>query len=190
MRKFLSGSLASMAVLVLAACDAGVPTQVSENQAAPLSASNGANVVASASAGAQYTLVCCGGLVIEQSLNLTAQKDTDGNVKGELKYTQAFDGFDGRWKAHVTCMNVYEGNRVKVGGIITQSTDPDPDFGVGRYIWVHLIDNGQGSAAAPDQASGGGFGDNAENEAFCDSPALPNPRFLSNVSSGNIKVTG
>lgn len=187
MNKFFSGSLASLAILVLAGCSDSVPTQVSEAEATPLSAANGANVVASASAGAQYTLVCCGGLVIDQTLNLTAQKDADGNVKGILKYTQSIEAFsfEGRWVADVTCMNVYDGNRVKVGGIITQSNDPDEP--VGGYIWVHSIDNGQGT---PDQTSGAGFGNNAENEAFCDSPAPPNLTFLSTVSHGNIVVRG
>jgi hypothetical protein len=35
-----------------------------------------------------------------------------------------------------------------------------------------------------------GAGDNAANEAFCNSAALPNPQFLSDVTDGNLTVSG
>jgi hypothetical protein len=82
-------------------------------------------------------------------------------------------------------MNVYDGNRVKYGGLITSSNDPD--FPAGGYIWFQGLDHGEGAGAPPDQSTGSGFGDAAANEAFCNSANPPNPTFLSAID-GNIQV--
>src|SRR5262249_38207293 len=76
-----------------------------------------------------------------------------------------------RFNVAVTCMNVYDGNRAKIGGIVEQSTDSDNP--PGTYAWFQVFDNGQGAGAPPDQSSLVGFGDEAANEAFCNSPNLP-----------------
>ena len=84
----------------------------------------------------------------------------------------------------VTCMNVYDGNRAKIGGLITESSDPT--IPVGSYGWFQVFDNGRGAKAPPDRSSLVGFGDEAANEAFCSSPNLP--RFGPWDVQGNIKV--
>lgn len=196
MRRLLSGSGAILLTCAVAACGADAPTHPDAGLTTddPLLAANGSNVVASASGGVQYVL---GGLdldgdgvedPIDQSLRFTAEKRSDGTVKGEILYVQEVFGESFRFKGDVSCINVYEGNRVKFGGPVTQSNDDTVPVGI--FMWFHSIDNGQGAGVAPDQTTGLGLGDEAENEAFCDSDALPNPRFLSDVTAGDLMVSG
>jgi len=198
MRRILGGSVASLMTLALAACGTDTPTQPAAGDAGLAAgvslAANGKNVVASGSGGVRYTLNL-GDLdgdgvddPINQRLTFTAQKGSDGAVKGKILYVQQVFGETFRFKGDVSCINVYDGNRVKFGGPITQSNDET--LPVGTFMWFHSIDNGQGANATPDQTTGLGAGDNAANEAFCNSAALPNPRFLSDVTAGNLTVSG
>ncbi len=177
-------------LFLLSACgDGAVPTQPESVDMAPASAAAGPNVAASASGGANWTLtVDFGGgpIDIDQVLAFNAQRSTDGDVKGRLVYHQTAFGETFSFQADVSCIGVYDGNRGKFGGPVTMSNDAT--IPVGTYIWFHVIDGGQGAGASPDFSSGAGFGDEAANQAFCDSPALPNPVFLAEITSGNIKV--
>lgn len=142
-------------------------------------------IVASASGGANWTLEVFG-FTIPQVLGFRAVRYADGSVKGHINYHQVFEGERLRFNANVTCMNVYDGNRVKYGGEVLLSNDPTVP--PGTFIWLHSIDNGEGAGAPADQTTGAAFGTEEENEAFCDSPALPNPIFLAEVN-GNIQVS-
>jgi hypothetical protein len=75
-------------------------------------------------------------------------------------------------------------NRAKIGGIVTQSSDPT--IAVGMFGWFQVFDNGEDANAPPDQSSLVGFGDEAANEAFCNSPNLP--RFGPWDVQGNVQV--
>ena len=86
----------------------------------------------------------------------------------------------------VTCMNVYDGNRAKIGGVIVVSNDPT--LPPGMFAWFQVFDDGDGPSASADESSLVGFGDEAANEAFCDSPALP--RFGPWQVQGNVQVQG
>jgi hypothetical protein len=155
----------------------------------PASAAAGPNVAASASGGANWTLtVDFGGgpIDIDQVLAFNAQRSTDGDVHGRIVYHQTAFGETFSFQADVSCIGVYDGNRGKFGGPVTKSNDAT--IPVGTYIWFHVIDGGQGAGASPDFSSGAGFGDETANQEFCDSPALPNPVFLAEVTSGNIEV--
>ena len=77
---------------------------------------------------------------------------------------------------------------LSTGGPITQSNDETVPPGV--FMWFHSLDRGEGAGAPPDQTTGFGLGDDAANEAFCNSPALPNPLFLTDVRAGNLQVEG
>jgi hypothetical protein len=199
MRGKIGGSLASLMTLALAGCGIDGPVQPVGDDAAALdvslaAASHGTNTVAAASGGVVYTLLGIdfdGDGVedpIHQRLTFTAQKSSDGTVKGSILYVQEAFGESFRFKSDVSCINVYGGNRVKFGGPVTQSDDATVPVGI--FMWFHSIDNGQGAGAAPDQTTGFGLGDNAANEAFCNSAALPNPRFRSDVTEGNLTVSG
>jgi len=196
MRRMIGGSFAFLMTLALAACATDGPLQPDGHDAVPSlqAAAHGANTVAAASGGVKYTLL---GLdfdgdgvddPIHQQLTFTAQKGIDGTVKGNILYVQEAFGESFRFKGQVSCINVYDGNRVKFGGPVTQSDDATVPVGI--FMWFHSIDNGQGAGASPDQTTGFGLGDNAANEAFCNSAALPNPRFLSEVTAGNLTVSG
>ena len=196
MRRIPGGSLASLMTIVLAACGMDTPTQPDDAFAADVlaAAANGSHVVASGSGGVKYTLFSLdldGDGVedpIPQHLTFTAQRDADGVVKGNILYVQEVFGESFRFRGDVSCIGVYDGNRVKFGGPVTQSDDASVPVGI--FMWFHSIDNGQGAGAPPDRTTGFGLGDNAANEAFCNSPAPPNLRFLSDVTAGNLTVSG
>jgi hypothetical protein len=147
-------------------------------------ASQNGVVVGSASGGADWVLEVFG-FVIPQTLGFSARKYADGSVRGHINYHQTFEGETLRFNATVTCMSVYDGNRVKYGGEIILSTDPTVP--PGTFMWFQGIDNGEGAGAPADQSTGSGFGTAEENQAFCDDPAAPNPLFLAGVN-GNIQV--
>jgi hypothetical protein len=157
--------------------------------AIPVAAASAAGnpVVESASGGIHWTIPLpnvFGVEVVSQPLAFTASKYADGSVSGHFDYTQMAGGDTVRFAVDVTCMNVYGGNRAKIGGIVTQSTDPT--IAVGSYGWFQVFDNGEGANAPPDQSSLVGFGDQAANQAFCDSPNLP--RFGPWDVGGNMQV--
>jgi hypothetical protein len=143
--------------------------------------------VASASGGIHWTIPlpnAFGVEVINQPLAFNARKYTDGSVSGRFEYHQIVEGTSFDFNVDVTCMNVYDGNRAKIGGVVKSSTDPT--IAPGTFAWFQVFDNGEGQQAAPDQSSLVGFGDEAANEAFCNSPNLP--RFGPWDVQGNVQV--
>ncbi len=153
--------------------------------APPLAANVGGTIVAAADVGINFTVPpeVFGGEV-GNLLTINARKREDGSVSGHYLYKQTFMGEVFVFSGPVTCMNVYDDNRAKVGGLIVQSNDPV--FTPGFFIWWQVIDNGEGDGSV-DQSTISGFGDEAANEAFCDDPAPP--RFGPwDVQHGNIQV--
>ena len=114
-------------------------------------------------------------------------RNFDGTVSGRFDYQQTFLGEMFHFNGPVTCFNVYDGNRAKIGALVEVSNDPTLPAGV--FIWWSIIDNGQGSASSADESTIIGAGDEAANEAFCNSAALPlfGPWEL---SGGNFQVDG
>jgi len=145
--------------------------------------------VASASGGIHWIIPLPNAFGVEvnsQPLAFTARKYADGSVSGHFEYHQIVEGASYDFGVDVTCMNVYGGTRAKIGGVVRQSTDPT--IPVGTFAWFQVFDNGEGRNAPPDQSSLVGFGDEAANEAFCDSPNLP--RFGPWDVQGNVQVHG
>jgi hypothetical protein len=145
-------------------------------------------VAESASGGIHWTIPlpnAFGVEVVSQPLAFNAVKNVDGSVSGHFEYIQKAGGETFKFGVDVTCMNVYGGNRAKIGGIVTQSSDPT--IAVGMYGWFQVFDNGEGANPAPDQSSLVGFGDEAANEAFCNSPNLP--RFGPWDVQGNVQIS-
>jgi hypothetical protein len=154
--------------------------------AVPLATAGGAPV-ASAGGGIHWTIPLpniFGVEVLSQPLAFDARKDADGNVSGQFEYRQLAGGETFKFHVEVTCMNVYGGNRAKIGGVVTYSNDPT--VRTGRFAWFQVFDNGEGAGAPPDQSSLIGFGDEAANEAFCNSSNLP--RFGPWDVQGNAQV--
>jgi hypothetical protein len=143
--------------------------------------------VASASGGIHWTIPlpnAFGVEVVNQPLAFNARKYADGSVSGRFEYHQIVEGTSFDFNVDVTCMNVYDGDRAKIGGVVESSSDPT--IPPGTFAWFQVFDNGEGPNAAPDQSSLVGFGDEAANEAFCDSPNLP--RFGPWDVQGNVQV--
>jgi hypothetical protein len=149
-------------------------------------AQSGSAVVESANGGVHWTIPLPNAFGVEvenQPLAFNARKYADGSVSGQFEYHQIVEGETFNFNVDVTCMNVY-GNRAKIGGVVKNSSDPtEPP---GTFAWFQVFDNGEGADAPPDQSSLVGFGDEAANEAFCNSPNLP--RFGPWDVEGNIQV--
>ena len=126
--------------------------------------------------------------VLNRTLSFNARKDAGGNATGRFEYHQieVATGATFKFNVDVTCLNVYDGNRAKIGGVIVVSNDPT--LPAGGYAWFQVFDNGEGAGAPADRSSLIGFGDEAANEAFCNSPNLP--RFGPWDVQGNIQVHG
>src|SRR5688572_4832861 len=107
--------------------------------------------------------------VVNRTLSFNAREYADGTVDGRFEYHQVVEGEAFIFTVDVTCLNVYDGNRAKLGGVVEVSNDPT--IPVGTFAWFQVFDNGEGAAAPPDRSSLVGFGDEAANEAFCNSPA-------------------
>jgi hypothetical protein len=143
--------------------------------------------VAAANGGVHWTIPlpnAFGVEVVNQPLAFNARKYADGTVSGRFEYHQIVEGTSFDFNVDVTCLNVYDGNRAKLGGVVRQSSDPTVP--VGTFAWFQVFDNGEGTA--PDRSSLVGFGDEAANEAFCNSPNLP--RFGPWDVQGNVQVRG
>jgi hypothetical protein len=124
------------------------------------------------------------GAEVGNDLQFKARKHADGSASGRIHYVQTFQGESFEFEIDVTCLEFYDGNRAKLGGVITWSNDATVP--VGRYSWFQVFDNGKGTDDPPDRSSLVGFGDEAANEAFCNSPNLP--RFGPWDVEGDIKV--
>jgi hypothetical protein len=143
--------------------------------------------VASANGGAHWTIELPNPFGVEvwnRALSFNARKYADGSVDGHFEYHQVVEGEAFVFNVDVTCMNVYDGNRAKIGGVIVVSNDPT--LPPGMFAWFQVFDNGEGTDGPADESSLVGFGDEAANEAFCNSPALP--RFGPWDIQGNVQV--
>lgn len=143
------------------------------------------------------------GGAVDNRLTFHARRDTDGSVSGRWNYEQTDFGTAGipyTYKGSVTCFRVYDtpvlvrfpdippmtANRAKWGGPIEKTTDPTVP--VGTFAWFQSIDNGEGAKSPPDVSTIFGLGDEAANEAFCNSSNVPNPNFGPHAVQGNIQV--
>jgi hypothetical protein len=143
--------------------------------------------VASANGGAHWTIELPNPFGVEvwnRTLSFNARKYADGSVEGHVEYHQVVEGEAFVFNVDVTCMNVYDGNRAKIGGVIVVSNDPT--LPPGMFAWFQVFDNGEGADAPADESSLVGFGDELANESFCNSPALP--RFGPWDVQGNLQV--
>ena len=124
------------------------------------------------------------GAEVGNNLKFHALKRADGSADGKIHYIQTFQGETFEFLIDVTCLQFYDGNRAKLGGIITWSNDATTP--AGRYGWFQAFDLGKGKDDPPDRSSLLGFGTEAANEALCNSPNLP--RFGPWDVDGAIKV--
>ena len=80
----------------------------------------------------------------------------DGRVTGRFHQKQHDLGF--KYRGDVTCFAIdTENHRAWIGGVLTQSNDPDPVTEVGDDAWFRVLDLGQGSSTPPDRSTFMGF---------------------------------
>lgn len=139
------------------------------------------------------------GIDIDNEVKFLARRTAGGEISGHFSYVQSAGGQDFIFSGTVTCFLVYDtpvlqnfpeipagtANRAKWGGVIEESNDPT--LPPGGFIWFQSIDNL--GTRHPDLSTLSGFGNEAANEAFCNSPNPPNPNFGPHVlTRGNINV--
>ena len=142
------------------------------------------------------------GIEIENHVSFTVRRSATGEVDGRFRYVQTAEGTDFIFSGSVTCFQRYDtpvlarfpeipamvANRAKWGGVVEESNDAT--IPPGRFIWFQSIDNsGEPGSRHPDVSTLPGFGNEAANLAFCNSPNVPNPNFGPHaVSAGQVVV--
>lgn len=192
-------------VTMLAACGSGDAPSAPSTNTPPSFAASGLATVASGSYHFTIPADFNGGIFgieIDNHVSFTVRRSASGMVTGRFRYVQSAEGEDFIFSGTVTCFQLYDTpvlarfpeipampvNRAKWGGIIESSNDAT--IPVGRFLWFQSIDNGRDPGSAyPDVSTLAGFGTEAANEAFCNSPNVPNPNFGPHaVRAGQIVV--
>ena len=124
------------------------------------------------------------------TLAFTAVRHQDGTVSGRFLQHQPFFGFS--YAGDVTCFAVDEVNhRAWIGGVLTQTNDPDPITEIGDDAWFRVLDTGQG--AEPDRSTFLGFEQPppgiVTSEEYCELQIWPDGNARTwPVESGNIVI--
>ena len=160
--------------LFLAACDASTPVGVMEPRLDLLSPGTSGLVT---TGGTEITIIVDD---FTQRWSFNAKRRDDGTVTGQFEFTGRIFGTPVRAHGDVLCLSV-EGNRARLGGVITHSNFVDP----GTEAMWNVEDNGEGATEA-DRASVLKTGLTGEAKAFCLTPetyldARP-------VVTGNVQV--
>lgn len=162
--------LMSVGLAALAACDAGTAPTTTEETASSRPALAGAGGLDLMAAG-NYRVIApeeVFGVEIGGTFTFDARKDASGAEAGHFRYDEIYPDQVLTYEGIVTCINVYDGTRAKIGGVITETNDPA--FPPGNFLWWQTKDNGLSEA---DWSSLAGGGNEEANEAFCNSPNLP-----------------
>jgi hypothetical protein len=89
------------------------------------------------------------------TLSFVAIRHPDGQVSGQFQQHQPAFGFT--YQGNVTCFAVDPLNhRAWIGGVLTQSNDPDLVTEVGDDAWFRVLDSGEANTA-PDRSTFLGF---------------------------------
>ena len=124
------------------------------------------------------------------TFSFTAVRHADGSVSGRFEQNQFDVGFS--YKGDVTCFAVDPVNhRAWIGGVLTQSNDPDPVTEVGDDAWFRVLDLGS-SNVGPDRSTFLGFeggGGIITSEEYCAAKIWPDGNARTwPVEQGNIVI--
>lgn len=135
--------------LIALACGPTAP-ETSRMDGSSLEANSG-EVVEKVTGGGQFVHPAFGTV----TFSFVAIRHADGGVTGQFQQHQPFFGFT--YKGDVTCFAVDPVNhRAWIGGILTQSNDPDPVTEIGDDAWFRVLDTGNNSSE-PDRSTFMGF---------------------------------
>ena len=119
-----------------------------------------------------------------------AVRHADGRVSGRFQQHQPFFGFT--YAGDVTCFAVDPVNhRAWIGGVLTQSNDPDPITELGDDAWFRFLDTG--GSGDPDRSTFLGFEQPppgiVTSEEYCQLQIWPDDNARTwPVESGNIVI--
>ena len=128
---------------------AGGTTQATQTAVAPPGTTGGGRLLVSG--------------LLETTFTFNAVETGNGAAEGRLHYALTLEGLPVEFYGRVTCFAVDPVNhRAWVGGVVTENLSQHPSFTtprtqVGRDIWFRVVDNGEGSNAAPDRSTIVGF---------------------------------
>jgi hypothetical protein len=128
--------ISAVLIGVVAACaEPTAPAVERTHGVLPLDAAGG-GVSQSVTGGGQFVHPTFGTVTFA----FTAQRLSDGRVVGRFQQHQPAFGFT--YKGDVTCFAVDPVNhRAWIGGVLTQSNDPDPVALVGKDAWFRVLDS-------------------------------------------------
>lgn len=124
------------------------------------------------------------------TFSFVAIRHPDGSVSGRFQQHQPAFGFT--YMGDVTCFAVDPVNqRAWIGGVLTQSNDPDPITEIGDDAWFRVLDTGVGSSN-PDRSTFLGFeggGGIITSEEYCEARIWPDENARTwPVEQGNIVI--
>jgi hypothetical protein len=128
--------IATMAVVTVAL----VATAIAAGKR-PLGQASG-DVVASRTEGGTYTY--------SNMLTFSAQGAADG-ARGDFNFTTLSPFGDFTSTSGIVVCYSQSGNEAVFTGLITANISPSPDYFIGRYVVVTVVDNGEGSSTLPDR---------------------------------------
>jgi len=124
------------------------------------------------------------------TFSFSAVRHADGSASGRFQQNQFDLGFS--YKGDVTCFAVDPAShRAWIGGVLTQSNDPDPIAEVGDDAWFRVLDLGN-SNTGPDRSTFLGFEGAAgiiTSEEYCAAKLWPDNNARTwPVEQGNIVI--
>lgn len=129
-------AIATMGVVIIALM-AAAPVVAKR----PLGQASG-DAVASWTEGGTYTY--------SNTLTFTAQGTADG-ARGDFNFTTLSPFGDFTSTSGIVVCYSQSGKEAVFAGLITANIGPSPEYFIGRYVVVSVVDNGEGNSALPDR---------------------------------------
>jgi len=115
-----------------------------------------------------------------RTFSFAALEGADGSVRGTFHLRTHVPGAGAKLNGNVTCFSIV-GTEVWMAGTIEKAVNPEI---VGITVGWRVVDNGEGSGAAPDQITRQWRRVNAAD--YCDGKPVDQPLF--DVEAGNIQI--
>jgi len=114
-----------------------------------------------------------------RTFSLAALRGADGSVDGTFHVRTHVPGGGAKVSGRIVCFTIV-GNEVWLAGVIEKAVGP----AAGTTVGWRVVDNGEGSAAAPDRITRQRRG--VDTSAYC--ADMPTDQELNDVEAGNIVI--